>query len=185
MTTWTLSAAVSARSVVSAAEMRCTPGKANRSLSETRRTLATLEGARGNPEVPKPIGQAVLLCDDVIREADTGKMTLVGIFDRVMGPAFPLSWTRPASVYARVTDAHGHYTFRLDLVDLERDQTIGRIELPFQLEDRIASHDLVFPMNGMRFERPGNYEFQLFADLRYVGGMRLYVLQVSQPQGGS
>ena len=111
-------------------------------------------------------------------------VSLVGIFDRIMSATFPFIWTRPASVYARVTDVQGRYTFRLDLVDLGADNTIGRIELPFEFQDRIASYDLIFPINGMRFERPGNYEFQLFADLRYVGGMRLYVLQVNQPQGG-
>ena len=88
-------------------------------------------------------------------------------------------------VYARVTDAEGQYTFRLDLVRLEDEQTIGRIDLPFALGDRTASHDLIFPIDAMRFERPGAYEFQLFADLRYIGAMRLNVIQVNQPEGGT
>lgn len=71
----------------------------------------------------------------------------------------------------------------LDLVRLEDDQTIGRIELPVALADRIASYDLIFPIDEMRFERPETYEFRLFADLRYIGGMRLDVLPVNQPRG--
>ena len=139
---------------------------------------------RGVPETPRPAGQAILLCDQAITETGTNKLTLVGIFDRIFDQTLPIVYSRPAVVYARVTDAQGQYAFRLDLVRLDDDQTIGRIELPFTLADRIASYNLLFPINDMRFERPGDYEFRLFADSRYVGGMRLYVLQINQPQGG-
>lgn len=148
------------------------------------------EANRGNPELPRPACQALLLCDYAIREQLTNKTSAVGIFDRIQGQDFPLIWAHRAFVYARVTDAQGRYPFRLDLVRLRDEQSVGRIEWTFELADRIGSYDLLFPINGMRFETPGTYEFQLFADIngggagqpdfRFVGGMRLNVLEIKQ-----
>jgi hypothetical protein len=58
------------------------------------------------------------------------------------------------------------------------------MELSGMLTDRTASHELIFPITQMAFERPGTYEFRLFADPGYIGGMILTVLQVNEPQGG-
>jgi hypothetical protein len=66
-------------------------------------------GERGSRQLPRPKMQAMLIADHAIREMDTGKVTLVGVFDRITGPVFPLHWTHPVAVYARVTDAEGDY----------------------------------------------------------------------------
>ena len=67
----------------------------------------------------------MLICDIAIRETQTNKVTLVGIFDRVMATDFPVTYARPIAVYARITDAQGTYDLRLELVRLEDEQTVG------------------------------------------------------------
>ena len=120
----------------------------------------------------------MLVCDQAIREVDTNKVTLVGIFDQIQGREFPLQWNRPTAVYARVTDAEGEYEVQLELVRLEDEQSIGRLDGRAIIGDRMASHELIFDLGtGLIFERPGRYEFRLFAGSKHVGGMPLTVLQ--------
>ena len=124
--------------------------------------------------------QAMLVCDQAIREVETNKVTLVGIFDRIFGGQFPLAWTRPTAVYARVTDAEGEYEVQLELVRLEDEQTIGRLDGRTTIGDRVASHELIFDLGtGLIFERAGRYEFRLFAGSKHVGGAPLTVVQVN------
>ena len=145
------------------------------------------EEERGVQALPHPVMQAILCADNAIREAGTNKVTLVGIFERIFGRAFPLSFARPIFIYARLTDAQGTYPVRLELVRLDDDeQAVGRLEGHIVVADRLAAAELVFTLTGGTFERPGRYEFRLFAGGRFViGGAVLNVVQQDQaPQGG-
>ncbi len=123
----------------------------------------------------------MLVCDQTIREADTDKVSLVGIIDRVFGREFPLLWSRPTTVYARVTDAEGEYAIGLELIRLEDEQMIGRVDSTATLPDRMASHEIIFNLDGgLLFERPGTYEFRLFADGRHLRRMAFTVIQVQE-----
>ena len=144
---------------------------------------------RGEPSLPHPVMQAILCADNAIREVGTNKVTLVGIFDRIFGPAFPLTWVRPMFVYIRIVDAQGEYPIRLELVRADDEQAIGRLEGQAVIADRLAASELIFSLPPeITFETPGRYEFRLFANGRFVvGGAILNVVQISQgqgPQGG-
>ena len=129
-------------------------------------------------ELPRPVLQAMVVCDQAIPHADADRTTIVGIFDRIEGAQFPLRWARPTTVYARVTDAEGDYDVRLELVRLEDERTVGRANSTVDIEDRMASHEVIFDLEAdLVFERPGRYEFRLFADNRHVGGTVLTVIQ--------
>ncbi len=138
---------------------------------------------RAGPEPPRPHLSAMLVCDHAIREAGTNKVTLVGIFDRIFSSSFPSDYMTPISVYARVTDAAGVYRMRLELVRLEDDQATGRAETDVEIQDRMRPHELTYTIPGVRFERPGVYEFRLFASDRFLGGMTLNVVQLDQEEG--
>ena len=129
-------------------------------------------------ELPRPVLQAMLVCDQAIPHADADKTTLVGIFNRMEIDQFPQRWSRPTTLYARVTDAEGDYAIRLELVRLEDERTVGRADSRLDIEDRMASHEMIFDLEEVLvFERPGRYEFRLFADGRHVGGTVLTVVQ--------
>jgi len=132
------------------------------------------------PELPRPVLQAMLVCDQAIREAETHKVSLVGIFDQIRGAEFPLAWARPTAVYARVTDAEGHYQIRLELVRLEDELSVGRVDVEMTVGDRMGFSELIFNLDRLIFERPGRYEFRLFAGDRYVGGVVFTVIQVEE-----
>jgi hypothetical protein len=131
-------------------------------------------------ELPRPVLQAMLVCDQAIREAETNKVSLVGIFDQIRGAEFPLVWARPTAVYARVTDAEGHYQIRLELVRLEDEQSVGRLDVEMTAGDRMGFSELIFNLDRLIFESLGRYEFRLFAGDRHVGGVVFTVIQIDE-----
>ena len=85
-------------------------------------------------------------------------------------------------MYVRVTDAEGEYAIRLEPIRLEDDQMIGRVDSTAILPDRMASHEIIFNLDGgLVFERPGIYEFRLVADGRPLGRIAFGVIQVQEP----
>lgn len=69
---------------------------------------------------------------------------------------------------------------RLELVRLDDEHAVGRTEMPATIADRLNSHELTFNIDRLVFERAGTYEFRLFANNRFVGGMKLYVVQLEE-----
>ncbi len=114
---------------------------------------------------PKPVVNAMLVCDRVITEAGTNKKSLIGIFENINAFTFPCEH-HFLSVYIKLTDANGKYKFGLKLVDLENDSAIGGAEIPKEIEIRnpLATHDLVFNLAKIKFAHPGKYEFRIFAN---------------------
>ena len=139
--------------------------------------------SRPQPEAPRPVFKAMLVCDRAIRELGKNKTSLIGLFDRVEGPEFPMQYMGGVSVFARVTDAEGHYQMRLELVRLDDEQTIGRGEVAAEIASRMGSYDLTYNVVQLVFERPGTYEFRLFANGLFVGSAPLYVVQSLEGAG--
>jgi hypothetical protein len=127
------------------------------------------------PTTPHPSLNAMLACDRAIRDPQTRKVTLVGIFDRIGIPRLPADYAMGMSVYARLTDAQGRYRLRLELVRLEDYQTIGRGEMDATIEDRLRTTEVTLHLKAVRFETIGTYEFRLFANDRFLGGLTLIV----------
>lgn len=132
---------------------------------------------------PTPAFNAMLICDTVIRDSTTGKPSLIGVFDRILAPSLPARHPSLA-VYAKITDAQGQYVFRLELVDLSTGQAIGEGKTPeVEIPDRMASHELVFNLQGLMFRTEGRYEFRLYADEQFVGVHSFDVRVVSKVEG--
>ena len=119
------------------------------------------------PEKPRPDAKAMLLCDQTITDAHTGKPSLIGIFDRIGTNQFPCAV--PISIFLKMTDAQGEYTFRFELIRNNDGQAIagGQLPGPVVVGDRLAEFNLVWNMD-VQFTEPGQYEFQIYEDGRLV-----------------
>ncbi len=118
----------------------------------------------GQPSSRKPKINALLICERVIREAETGQISLIGIFESVSAPELPI--TIPSMyVYAKMTDAQGEYVFKLELVRRDDATVLGEAVLPPAVApDPMLHNEVVFQLNGATFERPGHYDFRLWAN---------------------
>jgi len=125
---------------------------------------------------------AMLICDYVITEHGTNKKSLIGIFENVSAAQFPA--THPSlTVYVKLTEAQGHYRFRLDLVDLQTDTAVAKCDLPNELriDNPLATRELVFNLRGLRFAHPGDYEFRIFANDEVFGQKTFLVNKTGPP----
>jgi hypothetical protein len=129
------------------------------------------------PEAPHPAFNAMLICDNAIREEGTGKVSLIGIFEKIRAGAFPVG--HPSlSVYVKVTDAQGNYQLVLELVRVQDLTVIGRGEAAVSVETRLEAAEWIFNLSWLVFEKPGPYEFRLRANGRHVGSKTFEVLDL-------
>ena len=119
-------------------------------------------------EAAVPTLLAFLVCDNIVIEAGTGKKTLIGIFDKIVPAQLPILHG-PVGVYAKIADAKGKYTFRLELVRLESEKAVGRaVTNEIKLANPLEAHELTFRL-PLPIEKYGRYEFQLFANDVWIG----------------
>ena len=130
------------------------------------------------PPRPHPSLNAMLLCDHTIREHGTGKISLIGIFENISAARFPVVH-RALSVYAKLGDAEGEYAIRLDLVRLEDSHVVAQGALRATFEERMTPGELIFALENLGFERPGRYEFRLYANDRSGAGKSFTVVSAS------
>lgn len=123
-----------------------------------------------------PVLNAMLICDTIINESNTNKKSLIGVFENIYAHSFPCRHYS-LSVYVKFTDAQGKYNFRLELVDLESNQILGKGIIGEQdIADKLASYELVFNLMGLEFKHPGKYEFRIFANDYLFGHKSLNIL---------
>ena len=127
---------------------------------------------------PHPSLNAMLLCDLTIREHGTGKMSLIGIFENISAARFPVVH-RALSVYAKLVDAEGEYTIRLELLRLDDNHPVAQGTLRATFADRMTPAELIFALENLGLERPGRYEFRLHANDRFVAGKSFVVVQTA------
>ncbi|HTL70615.1 MAG TPA: hypothetical protein VL404_04930 [Candidatus Eisenbacteria bacterium] len=125
---------------------------------------------------PRPILKAMLLCDQTLVEEGTHKRTLIGLFDRIGGPQFPLVHNS-MSVYVQFREIEGTFDFALELYDLDEERSMHRAVISrFQVKDRSRDSELVFNLLSVRFEHPGDYEFRIYVDETVFGQKSFKVL---------
>lgn len=142
-------------------------------------TVSSPDRAGGAPR-PHPSLNAMLLCDHTIREHGTGKVSLIGVFENISAARFPVVH-RALSVYAKLVDAEGEYSIRLELVRLDDSHVVAQGQLRAAFTDRMTPGELIFALENLGLDRPGRYEFRLYANERFVAAKSFTVVQASPP----
>ena len=124
----------------------------------------------------------MLVCDQVITEQGTNKKSLIGIFERIGAPTFPMVLAR-ISVYVKVVDAIGKYKFKLRLVTLKDEKLVAEIDIDAEIKDSRYGSEFALNMGNLPLPEPGKYEFQLYAGDIYLHRVTMEAIQV-QMQGG-
>ncbi len=133
--------------------------------------------------------QIASLCDTA---ADySGKLCLLGAFDTILVRQFPA--LHPfCSVALRIvfrdTD-EGKHTLRVNLIDDDGQSLLPGMpahELEIRLPENqfFASVNLVFNLQGMRFNKPGQYSLDITLDGTMIARIPLQVL-LMPPEGGT
>ncbi len=125
-----------------------------------------------------PTVLALLLCDQVIIDAQTNKKSLVGVFDNLNSLAYPATIT--LAVYAKLRDARGTYNFRMRVVSLKDESAVADLEIKgVHIADPLQSSELAMNMVGLPFREAGKYEFQLYANDVYLSRITMDARQIT------
>jgi uncharacterized protein DUF6941 len=133
---------------------------------------------------PHPVLRAMLTCDYTIRDAATGKVSLIGIFEAIQASDFPV--LHPTlCVYVNMSDLAGQYSLRLEFLRVEDNVALGRGDMTVAFADRMRPAEVIFDFRNLAFERAGRYEFRLTANDRYVGSKLFDVVRATAGPGAA
>jgi hypothetical protein len=111
---------------------------------------------RATPEV-----LAMIICDTVIEDVESGKKSLIGIFDHVHTSHLP-GLVNELNVFVSLTDGHGSPDAELRCVNAVTGEELFRTEGEVEFPDPLSVVDLHFRFQGCEFPDEGEYRFQFF-----------------------
>ena len=138
----------------------------------------------GRPsQAPYPL--AMLTCDGVHTDPNSGKKTLLGCFSRVYCREFPATHG-PTALYVALTDATGDVPLILRLVGAD-DKAPPLFEQEFvaHFDNKESTAELDVRFESIVFASPGEYRFQLFAEGHLLIQRRIFVESPEEAGHGS
>jgi hypothetical protein len=130
--------------------------------------------------LPPPYALTVLLCDEVYRDAATGKAFILGAFTEVRAKQFPAAHSKMV-LYIELTGGRGSVELNLRLVDVneEREPLFNETgKLPFVDPRSIMA--ISFELQNVVFPGPGEYRFQVYCNNEPIMERRLLVRGVEK-----
>ncbi|MEN8614043.1 hypothetical protein ABFB09_01990 [Dehalogenimonas sp. THU2] len=115
----------------------------------------------------KPVLVAALICDVAVKEPTSGKISLIGIFDRVHVKEFPSK--RPVSMYAKLTEAEGKYDFQVRYVYSNTGEKLAEAKGNFTSQDKLATVELNLQFPPLPLPGEGRYDFQIWVNGQFLG----------------
>ena len=115
-------------------------------------------GERRQPEV-----LAMIVCDQVIRDQITGKMSVIGSFSEIKAGEFPATHNNLA-VYVALTEGEGDYEGCLQFTFAETEETLLSIAGRIQLRQPLDVAELHFFIAALPLPRAGKYRFDFLCD---------------------
>ncbi len=125
----------------------------------------------------QPRLEAVILCDAFYREPQTGKLSLLGIFHHIDGPAYPLSLA-PVCVYVAISGVRGSATLQVRVVRLESDGaevSLGEGELAVSTDHPAIVAEIPLILPELIFDEPGDHRIRIESGGDVLGERRLQV----------
>jgi hypothetical protein len=133
--------------------------------------------------VPEPDVLSLIVCDQIITDRVTGKVSLIGMFSTIHTPRFPVQHPQ-ICVYAAMTDGRGKTPITIRVVDANEARkplVEGKGTVEFKDPRMIANLALQF--RGLRFPEAGQYRVQLWCGSSLLREARLHVIQATRPPG--
>ena len=115
----------------------------------------------------KPVLIAALVCDVAAKDPTTGKISLIGIFDRVQVKQFPAK--RPVSLYAKLTEAEGQYQFQTKYVYSNTGEMLAEAKGEFTAKEKLGTVELQLQFPPLPIPGEGRYDFQIWVNGSFLG----------------
>ena len=129
-----------------------------------------------------PHVQAIVLCDNIYRDDETGKYVLAGTFNRVYFQSFPGEYPR-ASLYINLSDFMGHHRISFRFMHLAEGAILDESpEFELHHDDRREHHECIIELSALEFPEPGRYTLEILYDGDTIGHADVEALAMPMPE---
>jgi hypothetical protein len=127
---------------------------------------------------PKPVLLAMIICDQILREEGTKKISLLGIFNRVSSKTFPCIHPR-LHIFVSVTEYEGQADCVLKFSD-STGKEIVQLKGPLEFPDKLAVIEMNFCLNNVPLPNAGIYHFDFIMDNEIIGHRKFKVEEIKE-----
>jgi hypothetical protein len=124
---------------------------------------------------PPPKCKAILICEQVIVEAVTGRVSVINTFNSFFVRNLPSATSR-FSVFLQLTDSDTECQVTIEIHDLREDEVIARstvMTVPFP--QRLLTVNVVIPCPPLPISHSGAYDLVVFADGQEIDRQKFHV----------
>lgn len=118
-----------------------------------------------------PIALAILLCDQVIRDLERKKASIIGVFSAIYTKGVPC-YHQTFAIYLRLTNGRGHQKIELKMKHQESGDTAGTAVNEIEMDNPDQIVEVVFEFRDLTFEDFGRYIIEFSANGEYVSECR-------------
>ena len=113
----------------------------------------------------KPVLQFVLLCDNVIKDEKSKKLSFIGIFDEISARGFPIIHNLSYIVTRWINLSDGlEHTQRFNIINAEDNKEIFNSTFLFKYTDKKNIYTIITTVNSLSIDQPGNYYINFYLD---------------------
>jgi hypothetical protein len=131
----------------------------------------------------KPVALALIVCDEIINDAETQKKTLVGIFNKIGFQALPAVVPKLV-VYVSVHGGKGNYSAKLRITNEEKRQLIVELGGSIAFSNPMQVVEIAYRLINLPLPLEGLYsiEFLCNDELVFSRNFLLERVQINPPK---
>jgi len=137
--------------------------------------------------VEPPTLRALVLADHIYRDPSTGKMFILGTFNRlfVRKVGDNEDFGRETQAYVCLTNLRGSVGLHLCYRDLKTNEVLMQTRpIPVKSNDPFAILEIVLPVPPFPMPHSGVYTFELHAGSDMIGSVRVAVVRLEEEKTG-
>ncbi len=131
--------------------------------------------AAKSTQKPTPSVLSINVCDSIIRDETTKKVSLVGLFNTIRVNNFPYS--HPSlHVYIALTNGHGKYQTDIRFLSLSDNKPIVGMKGHLEFQNPLQVVELNVCWQKLLFKKPGEFVVQVLCDGAPIGERKFIVI---------
>jgi|ERR1043165_2861325 hypothetical protein len=132
---------------------------------------------------PPPRCKAILLCEKILVEPRTKRLSLINVFRSLQLTVVP-GQTAPMVVYVQLVDGIGRYDITLQIRDLAQDRIIGKGRgLKVFFPDPLSVHEVTLRIPPLPISHSGKYDVIVFANGQEIDRQQFTIVVPENDEG--
>lgn len=128
---------------------------------------------------PTPILLSINICDSIIRDEITKKVSLIGLFNTITATSFPCIHPN-MHVHIVLTNGHGKYDTDVRFINLRDNKPLVGMKGELEFKDPLQVLELNICWHNLKFNEPGAYAIEVLCDSKQVGQRKFMVISPNQ-----